>query len=242
MSRAETLAPDTLAPNANTLARVAAALCLVLLVVGPFSLMVVPSAIVVPGDAAATVTNLIARPDFFRAGLLGELVIATSEVAMTAALYVLFRPVSRWLSWGAAAARLAMLALQAVGVSYGLAALSLARSGADADLVMALLDLHGAGAVAWQALFAVHCAMLGVLAYRSRFVPRVLGMLMAVAAGGYGLVSFGVLVLPEWADLFTAVAAATSMFGELPLFLWLGILGVRRREERRSFLAGIVTP
>lgn len=76
-------------------ARMAGLLYLLLTVVGPFSMMFVPSAVVVPGDAAATAGNVAASASLVRLGLLGDAIIFLAEVPLVVLLYLLFEPVSR---------------------------------------------------------------------------------------------------------------------------------------------------
>jgi Domain of unknown function (DUF4386) len=69
----------------------------------------------VPGDAAATASNILASEALFRIGLAGELLTCLCDIALAAILYVLFRPVSRtsrcwprsiaWRSWASMPSR-----------------------------------------------------------------------------------------------------------------------------------------
>src|SRR4051794_39438282 len=106
-------------------ARMAGLLYLIPMFCGPFSMMYVPSAIIVPGDASATASRLLASESLFRLGMLSDAAIILSEVALTALLYVLLRPAGRALALTATFARLAMTVLQGVNLLPHLAALQL---------------------------------------------------------------------------------------------------------------------
>lgn len=199
--------------------RLAGLLVVPLLVLGPFSLMHVPSLVHVPGDAAATAQALATHAETFRWGLLGELVIAFTEVGMIVALHQLFRHAGEGLSQAAALARSLMVALMGMSVVAGLAALAV---GADAPplaaLLMALRD--GIGAT-WEAFFALHLLLLAPLVTRSGRVPWVLGPLVAIGGLGYALNAVARFALPDLVPTAATVVAVTAMAGELPLFLWL---------------------
>ena len=195
-----------------------------LLTVGPASLVYVPSAVLVAGDGPATLANLSAQSGLFRAGLVGELAIATSELVMVVALYRLFQPVSEGLSALAGAARLTMAALQGVALVPGLVALSLT----DPDSVLLAFGVRDAAILVWQSFFAVHCLVLGILISRSGLVPSLLGILMAVAGMGYaGMVAGGLVGLDALSGVSTVLALA-----EIPFFLWLVFRGVSESRWR----------
>lgn len=226
--------------------RLVGLLYLLLAVVGPFSLVFAPSQILVPGDAAATASNLGTSESLFRAGLLGEAFIFLIEVPLVVLLHWLFAPVNRIMSMVAGVARGAMAVLQGVNVAVGLGVL-LVVSGAGyleafspdqlSALTLVVLKSRGAVAHVWASFFALHCTVLAWLIYRSAFLPRILGPLMAVAALGYLANGPGSIVLPEQAGVFAVLAGVGALVGEIPFMLWLLIRGVdgqawRSRAER----------
>ena len=203
---------------------------------GPFSMMYVPSVLIVPGDAAATASHLLASEWLLRMGLLSDVAIVLSEVALTAVLFVLFRRVSLTLALVATLARLAMAVLQAVNLLPELAALELVRGAAHLSaiaqpeanaLAYALLDLHVMGTHVWEPLFGLHCVVLGALVWRSGEAPRVLGVGLVLAAVGYTVNGLGNLVAPAHAPTFAALVGITAVLGEVPFVVWLLIRGQR---------------
>jgi hypothetical protein len=207
----------------NKTARIAGLLYLVPLVFGPFSMMYVPSRVIVAGDAAATVANLAASEGLFRVGLLSDALIVVTEIALTAALYVLLKPAGKMLAATAAFARLTMATLQAVNLLPQLAALALLHgAGSKSDaLVLTCLNLHGWGVHVWEIPFALHCMALGALVFRSGFFPRPLGVLLGVAGLGYAANGFGNLVVPSAAPALAGGVAVTAIAGEVPFLAWL---------------------
>lgn len=200
--------------------RAAGLLYLLPMFLGPFSMLFVPSRVLVAGDAAATLERLRAAEPLFRLGLASDLVIVLSEVALTAALFVLFEPVSRVLALTAAFARLVMTALQGANLLLHLGALEAAARG-DATQTLSLLEVHGQGVHGWETVFALHCLVLALLVSRSGAVPRVFGPLLALAGVGYLLNGLGALLLPSAAPLFASVVGLTALVGEVPFVFWL---------------------
>ena len=53
-------------------ARIAAILTLLIVVLAPFSMLYIPTTLIVPGDAAATASNIMASQGLFRAGMVSD--------------------------------------------------------------------------------------------------------------------------------------------------------------------------
>jgi membrane-bound ClpP family serine protease len=70
-------------------------------------------------------------------------------------------------------------------------------------------------------LFGIHLLIIGYLTYRSGYVPRLLGVLLAIAGLGYAIDSVGIVLSQSpW----TSVASYTFV-GEFLFALWLVIRG-----------------
>lgn len=227
-------------PSTPSYARLAGLLYLIPMLVGPFSMMYVPSRILVAGDAAATTTNLLASEPLYRLGMASEAVVMLSELALTAVLYFLLKPAGRGLALTATFARLGMTILQAANLVPALAALEFAHAAGPFDaaqlhaLVLLSLRLHEHGVLVWQILFGFHCGLIGVLVYRSGFFPRVMGVLLGIAALGYTLNGLGDLVAPAHAATFAAVVGLTALVGEVPFVFWLLIKGADEARWRAA--------
>lgn len=236
----------TPSPLAAT-ARLAGLLYLIPTFAGPFSMMYVPSAILAPGDAHATAERLLASERLFRLGMVSDVIIVLAEVALSALLLTLLRPAGRSLARAAAFARLAMAAVQAVNLLPQLLALSLVRGdgglatmgGPEREaLALAMLNLHGAGAHVWEALFGLHCLLVGALILRSSHVPRAFGALVGLAGIGYSVNAFGHLLAPSHAPIYTAIVAVGALVGEVPFVVWL----VRGRLSSRTPTGTLAAP
>lgn len=237
------------APTAETsplfYSRMAGGLVLIILACAIFSMMYVPSTLIVPGDATATANNIMVSELLFRMGIVSDSIIFLSEIVLTVILYVLFRPVSKTLSLVAAFARLAMTVMQGTNVLYNFAALLLLSSAGyltvfEPDqlnaLVLLLFDAHNYGALVWGAFFGLHCLVLGYLIFKSGYCPRILGGLMVFASLGYLTDSFGNFLSPSYEERFNWIVSVTGFVGELPFFLWLLIKGVNVEQWEKRVL------
>jgi hypothetical protein len=86
---------------------------------------------------------------------------------------------------------------------------------------MQFLDMRESGILVTQALWGLWLLPLGVLVLRSGFLPRLLGILLAVAGAGYVIDSGTQLLLPG-----SATISQFTFVGELLFPLWLLIKGV----------------
>lgn len=76
-------------------------------------------------------------------------------------------------------------------------------------------------------LFSGFCALLGLLIVWSRFVPRVIGVLMIAAGAGYFVNSLAGLLQPELSNALIPWILLPSFVGELSLGLWLTAKGIK---------------
>src|SRR5215470_17437666 len=125
----------------NRTTRVAGVLYLLIAVVAPFSMVYVPSRLIVPGDAATTASNVLASEGLFRLGIANDSIVFLIEIVLTVLLYALLKPVSKTLALVAAFSRLAMTIIQGINVL---------------NLVFVLLLVSGAGYLNVFALDQVH--------------------------------------------------------------------------------------
>jgi hypothetical protein len=196
--------------------------------------------LVVDGDAAATANNILAHQALFRLGLATGLIATACYIALTELLYDLFKPVDRSLSLLAAFFSLVGCAILAFASLFQLAPLvvlggsqylSVFRVEQLRALAYLFLDLYGEGVNICFVFFGVYCILIGYLIFRSAFLPRILGVLMAFA--GLGWLTF---LSPPLANHLSPYILVLGFVAELALMLWLLVMGVnvQRWKERAS--------
>jgi hypothetical protein len=77
-----------------------------------------------------------------------------------------------------------------------------------------------------------YCAS-GGLVYASGFLPRWLGVLLAIAGAGYLAQSFGIILRPELRPVLDTAVVVMAVPGELALTLWLLVRGVDEQAWRQ---------
>lgn len=213
-----------LPPNATALSRWAGLFYLVIIACGLTAELAVRSALIVPGDAAATAARIVGREALFLRGVLLDMVMLLSDVALAVLLFLLFRPVGLGLALAATAFRLVQAAVLAAGLLHLYAAhLVLTRGGfagmapdAQAAIAMLHLDLHAHGYDLGLLFFAVTCAALGTLVQSSGWFPRPLGWLLWAAAlvylMGSGMRFLAPDLLPAFQPLYAICILAEAGF------------------------------
>jgi hypothetical protein len=202
---------------------------------GAFALIYVPSRLIVHGDAVATATNIAGSETLFRLGIASTLVMQTLFLWVALTLYDLLKGVNL---------RYAAMMLTLIGVSLpiamlnelnAVAALLLVRGPAflsvfdkpqrDA-LAMLFLNLHSQGLGIAELFWGLWLLPMGLLVYRSGFLPRLLGVLLVLNGVHYLAISLTSLVWPE-AEVAVARWITPFQFGELVFMFWLLIVGAR---------------
>jgi len=217
-------------------ARSCGILYLYIFVAGSFAELFVRSKLVVSRDAAATAANIMASESLFRFGFSGELLHLACDVAVAMLLYALLRPVDRNIALLAAFMRLACDIILATASLSHFAALHL-LGGSEYlkafqpdqlhSLALLAMKLHGDGYAISLMFFGFACISLGYLIFRSGYLPRTIGVLLAVAGPCYLINSFAHFLFPAMgAALFNAGILLPCFVAELSLTLWLLVKGV----------------
>jgi len=223
-------------------ARIAGAFYLLIFVAAPFAEFFVRGRLVVDGDAAATATNILAHESLFRLGFVAELFTLLCDTTVALILYDLLKPVNRSLSLLAAFFRLMLVAIMAVdSLNYfsplvllgGAHFLTAFKADQLQALALVSQSLYTHGYNISLVFFGFHCLVIGYLIYRSTFLPRIIGVLLAIGGPCYVANSLGSFLSPGFAAPYLLIPAA---LGELSLTLWLLVVGVNvpKWEEKAS--------
>src|SRR3989440_6231133 len=212
---------------------------LLLVLGGPLRLIYIPNKLFVHDNAAATASNIAAHEWLFRFGMLSDLLGAVVLIFLVLAFYRLFKGVDQQLAVLLVIVGGVMPALiNFVNVVSDAGALMVARSGGagGADflsvfdkpqrdaLVLLFLRLHHAQIVAAEILWGLWVFPLGGPAYKSRFLPRFIGVWLIINGVAYLVLSFTGLFFPDYQNkVFTF--SQPALFGELAIMLWLGCKG-----------------
>jgi hypothetical protein len=231
-------------------ARLGGALYLVVIVFGLFAEGFVSNKLIVSGNAAATAHNIMAAPLLWKLSVAGNLIVPVCAVAQTWIYYLLLRPVSKTLVLLSVFFNLVSLAVESVSKLFLLVVMPTL---ANANYLQAF-EPQQLQALAYLALkshdiafnialifFGCGCLVDGYLIFKSRYLPRLVGLLLQIAGVSYLIACFASLFSPAVADLIIPAILLPPFIGESTLCLWLLIKGVNvaRWKERVSMGYGI---
>jgi hypothetical protein len=223
-------------------ARVAGFLYLLLLPLGIFGTLYIPSILIVPGDAATTAKNIIASESLFRLGIVIALLVQIINIFVVLALYQLLKPVSQNMA-------LLMVLFLLLGVPIAMLnelnhfAVLLVLSGADylrvfttdqlRALVPLFLNLHEQGINIAGIFWGLWLFPMGYLVFKSGFLPKILGVLLMIGCFGYLIDSFAAFLFPN----YHVQIAMFTFWGEVLFPLWLLIKGLNVERWEKPALA-----
>lgn len=214
-------------------ARLAGFLWLLMCVFGPIA-QVVRSKVFVIGNMEATASNILANESLFRLGFVSDLIMMVIFLFLPLVLYKLLSKVNRDLS---------VLMVILVVVSVPINMLNLLNEFASLHLLSgaAYLNAFGAGLRMAQAMlsydlylhgyeianvfFSLWLVPLGLLVYRSGFLPRILGALL-VAGGCSLLLEVFVHFLLPGATVVNNILLVPQTLSEFAFLLWALTKGI----------------
>lgn len=220
----------------NKISKFAGVLYLIITFIAPFSMLYVPSKLIVAGDALATAVNIQSSQGLFRAAIASDALVFMLEIALTVLVYQLVKPVDKTLALVSAYARLGMTVIQGVNVlNYifalllvsGAGYLSAFASGQPEALASLFLQAHDATALIWGLFFGLHLLVLGYLVFKSGYMPRWLGVTLLVTSLLYLAQGFGAFLFPQAETMLKSIMSLA--FIEIAFPLWLLIKSVKNQ-------------
>jgi hypothetical protein len=209
---------------------------LLLVLFAPFRLIYIPTKLFVRGNATVTANNIGAHELLFRLGIVSDLLCGIILIFLILALYRLLNGVDPNL-----AVLMVILGgvlpatIDFVNVLNDAAALILVRSAdflsvfekpqRDA-LAMLFLRAHHQEVLAAEILWGLWLFPLAILVYRSRFLPRFLGVWLIINGFAYLTMSLTGLLVPQYEDVVSNYAFP-ALLGEMAIMLWLLIKGAK---------------
>ncbi len=216
-------------------ARAAGAIYLAVIVLGAFAEGFVMNRLVVPGDALTSARNIMGSPELWRGAVAADLLVAVLAVPQLWIEYLLLRPVSRNLALLAALFNVVSLCVESISKLFLLVILPTLES---ADYLRAFepVQLQVLAGLALRShdvafnialiFFGCTCLLFGYLIFRSGYLPKAIGGLMALAGASYLTACFAALFAPEFAESITPAILLPALVGESSFCLWLLARGV----------------
>ncbi len=201
---------------------------LLMVVAAPFAELYVYPKLVNYDNAAETVKNITMHKTLFVLGMFAYLTTFISDIVVSWALYVLMKPVNPNLSLLTAWFRLvytviALVALLNLVTVYNLISLGINSMNTEVMFYLNSFrnDFHFA-----LILFSIHLLLLGYLAFKSGYIPKIMGVFLIISGLGYLLTSLRPFLFPDINIDF----AVYTFYGELIFMIWLIFKGSRLKE------------
>ena len=225
-------------------ARIAGVLYLMVIIGGIFAEVFVRGSLIVSGDAAQTAHNILSHELLYRSGFAAHIFILLCNIPLTLIFYELLRVVSKSLSLLMVFFMLVGTAIEAVNLFNHFAPLILLGGGQylsaiDAeplqDMAYMSLRLFAVGFGVSLVFFGGYCLVTGYLIFKSTFLPRILGLLLAIGGLCYLTNSFTLFLAPQVAGMLFPYILLPSFLAESSLCLWLIVFAVNAPKwEQRA--------
>ncbi|EQB63075.1 MAG: hypothetical protein RBG1_1C00001G0654 [candidate division Zixibacteria bacterium RBG-1] len=217
-------------------ARIAGLWYLLLAITGAYSIIYVPSKIMVRGDAVATANNILANEFLFRTGIISDIISSTIFVFLVLVLYRLFKQVNERQAKLMVALVIVQIPAVFIMEAFNITSLMILKGEIlktfeltqRQDLAMLFLKINDYGVLTLEIFWGLWLFPLALLVYRSRFLPRFLGVWLIINGFAYLAISFTGLLLPRYEDVVSNIAFP-ALFGELAFLLWILIMGAKEQ-------------
>ncbi|HEY7980477.1 MAG TPA: DUF4386 domain-containing protein [Candidatus Eremiobacteraceae bacterium] len=215
-------------------ARVAGSIYLLEVLTGPFSLIYVPTVLIVTGDAAATAAKILAHETMFRFAILADLASGVISIFLMLALYRLFKQVDHSLAvlmvilGGVVVAPIFFLNsinwIAALTFVHGGSYLTAFTTTQQQALAMLFLHLHSEGNVVNEVFWGLWLLPFGLLVIKSGFIPKLFGYWLLLDGIAYLVLNVVDILTPQYSNS-AFFYAQPALFGELAIMLFLVIKG-----------------
>ncbi len=215
-------------------AKLAGLLYLLLLITGVYGIFYVSTQVIVLDDTVATAQNILAREFLFRTGIINDIISNTIFVLLVLVLYRLFKQVNEHQAKIMVA--LVVVQVPAVFIIGALNITSLMVFKGELlqtfalnqrqDLAMLFLNISENYTLILEVFWGLWLFPFGLLVYRSRFIPRIFGILLIAAGIAYVNLSIGSLLFPSYSAMVYGPTLLLVAIGEISITLWLLIKGV----------------
>lgn len=215
--------------------------------IGAFGLLYIRSNVIVPGDAAATAGNIMASEFLYRSAIVSSLFSHIFMFFLGLTLFHLFKEVNKQLATVLLASVMTAVAIAVVNsLNHFGALLVLGRADylnvfsteqLDAIALTLIRLANSAGQGLLEIFWAPYYIVFGLLIIRSKFLPKLFGILLIFMGIGFAINVFEKFLFPQfYPALFSQLAMLGGALGGIPTMLWLLIKGTNvQSSENRAY-------
>ena len=218
--------------------KVAGLTYIVIILLGIFSVNIVESSLIVPGNDAATFRNIVEHKFLFRIGVTGEVLMYLLVILLSSSLFIILRTVDKNLAMLALLMRVAEAIIGAATVVLsGLVPLHLITidrvfpSEQIHTLLRLFLDIRGSGLDIVLMFIGVGGSVFCYLFYKSNYVPKFLACWGIFTYLSMLFLSFASLISPDISETFKMVFYIPGGLFELIFGFWLLLKGINVKNS-----------
>lgn len=225
-------------PYRKNTARLGGLLYLIWILTGLYGMFYIPSRINLDGDTASSAQNILSHEFLFRTGIINDLISSAVWVFMVFVFYRLFKSVDERVAKLLVALVIVQIPVVFIAESFSITSLLILKGELlntfelrqRQELAMLLLKINEYGAPALEVYWGLWLLPLAILVYRSRFLPRFLGVWLAINGLAFLVLSMTSLLLAQYKDMVFKIAFP-AMLGEVAFMLWLLIKGAKSNGD-----------
>lgn len=197
-----------------------------LIPMGILGIMYIPG-LVVDGDSPATIANIMENTVMFKLSMLTAVLTQITHILLVLMLYLLLVSVDQ-----AAAKLLVLLSMLGIPIAllnemnYGAVLIILGSEELPNSLVNLFLGMHRYGIMIVGVFWGYWLFPMGYLAYKSNFIPKIVGVALMIGCFGYLADSVIFMINPDFGFEF----AQYLFVGELMMTFWLLFMGVNEEK------------
>lgn len=186
------------------------------------------------GDAVTAAQNILSNEFLFRTGIINGLISSTIWVFMVLVFYRLFKSVNERQAKLLVALVIVQIPAGFIVEAFNITSLMILKGeilktfelSQRQELAMLFLKINDYVVSTLVLFWGLWLFPLGILVYRSRFLPRFLGVWLIINGFALLVLSFTGLLLPQYKDMVFKIAFP-AMLGEAAFMLWLLIMGAK---------------
>jgi hypothetical protein len=215
-------------------ARLAGLLYLLLALAAIYGFFYVSPKIMVSGDINATARNMVTHESLFRSSIASDLIANILFVAVVLLLYRLFKQVNEYLAKLMVCLVVVAIPIALFGGALQVTALGIIKGAVGSfqtvqlpQLAEMFIKLDSYSGQVITIFWGLWLLPLGLLVYKSVFIPKIFGILLIINGFGYIITSLTFILSPGYLATVSKFMFPTYFVGEIPFIFWLLIVGVR---------------
>ncbi len=197
--------------------------------------------LVVKGDASTTFINIMASSGLFKAEILGWLIILICDIVAAWAIYLFMKPLNKNLSLLGAWLRLSYATILGIAITNLIYVLLLTTDSQyssiwtinqlQANMMLSLQAFESIWSIG-LIIFGGHLLIIAIVALQSDQIPRIISILILIAAIGYLVVHLSSSFFNQYDEIISLIEMifiVPMTVGELGFGLWLLFRGGMNR-------------